>query len=75
MDNNIYNIEDYYRLLELQRQYEEGLIDEDELSLMEINRLIKLYKSQIIKIENNIKYKMLYKGMRDNKWEKKFMIF
>ena len=67
MDNNIYNIEDYYRLLELQRQYEEGLIDEDALSLIEINRLIKLYKSQIMKIEDNIKYKMLYKGMRDNK--------
>lgn len=67
MDNNIYNIEDYYRLLELQRQYEEGLIDEDELSLMEINRLIKLYKSQIIKIEDNIKIKILYQKMRDNK--------
>ena len=67
MDNNIYNIEDYYRLLELQRQYEEGLIDEDELSLMEINRLIKLYKSQIIKIEDNIKVKILYQKMRDNK--------
>ena len=67
MDNNIYNIEDYYRLLELQRQYEEGLIDDDELSLVEINRLIKLYKSQIIKIEDNIKVKILYQKMRDNK--------
>ena len=67
MDNNVYNINDYYKLLELQRKYEEDLIDEDELTLTEINNLIKLYKNQIIKIEDNIKYKMLYKRMSDNK--------
>ena len=67
MDNNVYDINDYYKLLELQRKYEEDLIDEDELTLTEINNLIKLYKNQIIKIEDNIKYKMLYKRMRDNR--------
>ena len=75
MDNNVYDINDYYKLLELQRKYEEDLIDEEELTLTEINNLIKLYKNQIIKIEDNIKYKMLYKRMSDIKWEKKFMIF
>lgn len=67
MDNNVYNINDYYKLLELQRKYEEDLINEDELTLTEINNLIKLYKNQIIKIEDNIKYKMLYKRMSDNR--------
>ena len=27
MDDNIYKIEDYYKLIELQKQYEEGLIE------------------------------------------------
>ena len=59
MDDNIYKIEDYYKLLELQKQYEEGLIDEDDMTLEEINNLIKLYKSQIKKNTIYIRKKLL----------------
>ena len=48
-DDNIYYISDYYKLIELQKKYDENQISEDELSLEEINGLIKLYKKQIKK--------------------------
>ena len=47
MDDKVIILEDYYKLLELQRQYEEDIIDEDDMTLEQINALIKLYKSQI----------------------------
>lgn len=59
MDNNIYDIEKYKQLLELQKKYDNDLIEEDELSLEEINSLITLYKNQIKRIRNNIKIKYL----------------
>ena len=61
MNNNIYNINDYYKLLELQDKYDKGLIDEDDMSLEEIRNLIKLYKSQTKRIEYDIKIKLLQK--------------
>lgn len=59
MDNNIYDLEKYKELLELQEKYDNDLIEEDELSLEEINSLITLYKNQIKRIRNNIKIKYL----------------
>ena len=47
MDNNIYDLEKYKQLLELQKKYDNDFIEEDELSLEEINSLITLYKNQI----------------------------
>ena len=61
MDNKIYNIEDYKRLLKLKEDYEQDLIDEDEMTLDEINSLIKIYKYQIKKINEIIKKKLLIK--------------
>lgn len=61
MDNNIYNIEEYKKLLQLQQKYEEDLIDEDEMTLEEINNLIKLYTHQINKKKEVIKNKLLQK--------------
>lgn len=66
MDNNVYNIEDYYKLLELQKRYEEDLVEEDEMSLEEINNLIKLYKSQIRKLGDEVKIKLLKRKNGDN---------
>ena len=66
MNNNVYNIDDYYKLLELQKRYEEGLVEEDEMSLEEINNLIKLYKSQIKKLGDEVKVKLLQRKNGDN---------
>ena len=66
MNNNVYNIEDYYKLLELQKRYEDGLVEEDEMSLEEINNLIKLYKSQIKKLCDEVKVKLLKRKNGDN---------
>ena len=65
MDNKIYNIEDYKRLLKLKEDYEQDLIDEDEMTLDEINSLIKLYKYQIKQINERIKKKLLIKRNGD----------
>lgn len=64
MENNIYNLEDYYKVLKLQEDYEKGVIDEDEISLEEYDELIKLYKMQIRKLADNINYriKLLQRG-------------
>lgn len=60
MDDKVIVLEDYYKLLELQKKYEEDIIDEDDMTLEQINDLIKLYKSQISRIGNNVKTKALY---------------
>lgn len=66
MDNNIYDLEKYKQLLELQKKYDNDLIEEDELSIEEINSLIALYKNQIKRIRNNIKMKYLKRLSGDN---------
>lgn len=65
MGNNIYDLNEYKKLLELQQQYENGVIDEDEMTLNQINNLIKLYLTQIKKIQKNVKIK-LYQKTGDN---------
>jgi len=74
MEEKVLILEDYYKLLELQKQYEEETINEDDMTLEQINDLIKLYKSQISRMGNNVKTRLLYQKIGDNKWEKKFTI-
>ena len=66
MDDKVIILEDYYKLLELQKQYEEEVIDEDDMTLEEINNLIKLYKSQIKKLGDEVKVKLLQRKNGDN---------
>ena len=67
MDNNIYKLEDYYKLIDLQKKYEEGLIDEDDMTLNEINSLINLYLGQTKDLRDDIKKKLL---QRSKEWYK-----
>ena len=62
MDNKILYLEDYKKLLELQKQYEEGLITEDDMTLEQIDALHKLYLEQIKKIRENLSRKLLKKS-------------
>lgn len=63
--NNIINLEDYKKLLELQKDYENNIVTEDDLTLEEINELIRLYKIQIKVLEGNIKRKLIHKKIGD----------
>lgn len=63
--NNV-SLEEYNKLLKLQKDYENNLVNEDELTLDEVNELIRLYKIQIKVLENNIKRKLIYKKTGDN---------
>ena len=47
-------IENMRKLLELQKQYELGLIKEENLTIEERENLIKLYKEQINTLKINI---------------------
>ena len=47
MEEKVYTVEEYNRLLELQRQYEDDIITEDDLSLEEMDELHQLYLTQI----------------------------
>ena len=67
MDDKVLILEDYYKLLELQKQYEDDIIDEDDMTLEQINNLIKLYKTQISRIGNTVKTRALYQKIGDNK--------
>ena len=64
--NNIINLEDYKKLLELQKDYENNMVNENVLTLDEVNELIRLYKIQIKVLESNIKRKLIYKKTGDN---------
>lgn len=64
--NNVISLEEYNKLLKLQKDYENNIITEDDLTLEEINELIRLYKIQIKVLEGNIKRKLIYKKTGDN---------
>lgn len=51
------NIENKFNILNLQKQFEKGLINEEELKEEEKEQLILLYKEQIDNIKNNINFK------------------
>lgn len=56
-NNTIEEISKEYKILELQRKYENGSIKEDELSDYEKDSLKKLYKKQIETLKTNIAIK------------------
>ncbi|MBE6140900.1 MAG: hypothetical protein E7172_05150 [Firmicutes bacterium] len=64
--NNVINLEEYNKLLKLQKDYENNMVNEDVLTLDEVNELIRLYKIQIKVLESNIKRKLIYKKTGDN---------
>jgi len=66
--NNVINLEEYNKLLKLQKDYENNMVNEDVLTLDEVNELIRLYKIQIKVLESNIKRKLIYKKTGDNIW-------
>jgi len=62
MDNKILYLEEYKRLLELQKQYEDGLITEDDMTISEMDELHKLYLSQIKDLRITLSKKLIQKS-------------
>lgn len=51
---DIISLEKHQKLIDLQKQYEDDLIDEDDMTLEEIDSLISLYKKQIKKRQKEL---------------------
>lgn len=62
MNDNILYLENYKKLLELQKQYEDGIITEDDMTLDEMDALHKLYLGQIKELRGILSKKMLKKS-------------
>ena len=62
MDNKILYLEEYKRLLELQQKYKNGLITEDDMTLDEIDALIKLYINQNKELRDTLSRKLIQKS-------------
>ena len=62
MDNKILYLEDYKKLLELQKQYEDGLITEDDMTIEQMDALHKLYLSQIKDLRVTLSKKLIDKS-------------
>jgi len=62
MDNKILYLENYKKLLELQKQYKNGLITEDDMTLDEIDALIKLYINQNKDLRETLSRKLVDKS-------------
>ena len=62
MDNKILYLENYKKLLELQKQYKNGLITEDDMTLDEIDALIKLYINQNKDLRDTLSKKLVDKS-------------
>ena len=58
MDNKILYLEDYKKLLELQKQYEDGLITEDDMTIEQMDALHKLYLGQIKDLRETLSRKL-----------------
>ena len=58
MEEKVYTVEEYNRLLELQRQYEDDIITEDDLSIEEMDELHQLYLTQIKDLRKKLAKKM-----------------
>ena len=59
MDNKILDLEEYKRLLELQRQYEEGLITEKDMNLEDMEAINKIYARQIKELRETLSKKIV----------------
>ena len=62
MDNKIIYLQDYKNLLELQKKYEDGLINEDDMTLEEMDALHKLYLGQIKELRETLSRKLVQKS-------------
>ena len=62
MDNRILDLKDYKRLLELQRQYEEGLITEKDMNLEDMEAINKIYARQIKELRETLSRKLIQTG-------------
>jgi len=62
MDNKILYLEEYKRLLELQQKYKNGLITEDDMTLDEIDALIRLYINQNKELRDTLSRKLIQKS-------------
>ena len=62
MDNNILYLEEYKKLLELKKKYKNGLITEDDMTLDEIDALIKLYINQNKDLRETLSRKLFDKN-------------
>ena len=62
MNSKILYLEDYKKLLELQKQYEDGLITEDDMTISEMDELHKLYLSQIKDLRITLSKKLIQKS-------------
>ena len=62
MDNKILYLDEYKRLLEIQKQYKDGIITEDDMTLDEINALIKLYINQNKELRDTLSKKLIQKS-------------
>lgn len=62
MDNKILDLENYKNLLELQRRYENDLIDEDDMTIEQIDKLCELYLNQIIGLRKTLSNKLSEKS-------------
>ena len=63
MEEKVYSVEEYNKLLELQRQYEDEIITEDDLSLEEMDELHQLYLTQIKDLRKKLAKKMEEAGV------------
>ena len=61
MENKTLYLEDYKKLLELQKQYEDGTITEDDMTNEELDELHKLYMSQIKELRETLSKKLSQK--------------
>lgn len=62
MDNKILYLEDYKKLLELQKQYEAGIITEDDMTIEQMDALHKLYLGQIKDLRETLSRKLVDKS-------------
>ena len=62
MDNKILYLEDYKRLLELQKQYEDGVITEKDMTLEDMEAINKIYSSQIKELRETLSKKLSQKS-------------
>ncbi len=60
--NNKIDLNDYYRLLELQQKYENNELDLDECTIEDIKKIIALYESQIKNIKRRTVKKLIENG-------------
>lgn len=58
MQNNLVYLEPAQKILKLQRKYEQGLINEDTMSVEEMKSLHNLYLNQIKELQKDLKLKL-----------------